>query len=253
MIEILSKKLLEYYDENKRDLPWRMNPNPYRIWVSEIMLQQTRVSTVIPYYENFLDALPRVEDLARADEELLHKLWEGLGYYSRVRNMKRAAQQILEDHQGRLPESYEGLIQLQGIGPYTAGAIASIAFNKVVPAIDGNLLRIYSRLHCIEESIDLGRVKKEVFALVLEDISKDRPGDFNQALMDVGSSICLPKNPKCHICPIGEFCQAFKENRQRDFPLRKIKAVQKKENWTFIILEKRGKFLIKKRPPQGLF
>ncbi|NLY36976.1 MAG: A/G-specific adenine glycosylase, partial [Tissierellia bacterium] len=252
MIEILSKKLLEYYDKNKRDLPWRNNPNPYRIWVSEIMLQQTRVSTVIPYYENFLHALPRVEDLARADEELLHKLWEGLGYYSRVRNMKKAAQQILEDHQGRLPESYEGLIQLQGIGPYTAGAIASIAFNKVVPAIDGNLLRIYSRLHCIEESIDLGKVKKEVFALVLEDISKDRPGDFNQALMDVGSSICLPKNPKCHICPIEEFCQAYKENRQRDFPLRKAKTIQKKENWTFIILEKRGKFLIQKRPPQGL-
>lgn len=251
-MKILSEKLLDYYDKNKRDLPWRINPSPYRVWVSEIMLQQTRVSSVIPYYENFLDALPSVEDLAGADEELLHKLWEGLGYYSRVRNMKKAAQQILEIHGGKLPSSYQALIQLQGIGPYTAGAIASIAFNEVVPAIDGNLLRIYSRLHCIEESIDQAKIKKKVFNLILEDISKDRPGDFNQALMDLGSSICLPKNPKCYICPIRKFCQAYGQNRQGDFPIRKAKTPQKKEDWTFVIAEKGGRFLIQKRPEKGL-
>lgn len=252
MIIILSTKLLDYYDKNKRDLPWRTNPSPYRIWVSEIMLQQTRVGAVIAYYENFLENLPHIEALARADEDLLHKLWEGLGYYSRVRNMKVAANQILRDHGGKLPTTYEELITLQGIGPYTAGAIASMAFNQVQPAIDGNVLRIYSRLHCIEESIDLAKVKNKITSLVLEDISKTRPGDFNQALMDVGSGICLPKNPKCQLCPLSDFCKAYKENRQKDLPLRKAKAAKKKEEWTFLILEKEGKFLIQKRPTKGL-
>lgn len=249
---ILSKKLLKYYDDNRRQLPWRDNPTPYRVWVSEIMLQQTRAAAVIPYYERFLKTLPNIEDLAKAEEDLLNKLWEGLGYYSRVRNMKKAAIEILSNYNGSMPNTYNELIKLPGIGPYTAGAIASIAFGEKVPAIDGNLLRIYSRLHCIDASIDLGKTKKDIFNLVLQDISETRPGDFNQALMDLGSGICLPKNPKCEVCPIQEYCLANKKNQQDLFPKRKEKTRKSKEKWTFLLIENKGEFLIHQRPSSGL-
>lgn len=247
-----SKKLLDYYDKNKRLLPWRLNPSPYRVWVSEIMLQQTRAGAVVPYYEHFLQALPDVKSLSLAPDNQLNKLWQGLGYYSRVKNMKIAAQEIMEKHQGKIPSNYDELLELKGIGPYTAGAIASIAFNQPVPAIDGNLLRIYSRLYCVEESIDNSKGKKKIFDLVKKDIPDDRPGDFNQALMDLGSGICLPKTPRCSSCPIGEFCLAYKENRQTNFPIRKDKTRKKIEDWTIIILERSGSFLIQQRPSQGL-
>ena len=183
------EKLLNWYDENKRDLPWRRSKNPYHIWVSEIMLQQTRVDTVIPYYERFLDWFPTVESLAKAPEERLLKAWEGLGYYSRVRNMQAAAQQIMVDFEGTFPNTYEGISSLKGIGPYTAGAISSIAFNLPEPAVDGNVMRVLARL--FEVNYDIGvPSNRKIFQAMMEIlIDPERPGDFNQALMDLGSDI----------------------------------------------------------------
>lgn len=249
---ILKDKLLKYYDTNKRALPWRENTDPYRVWVSEIMLQQTRAGAVIPYFERFMATLPRLEDLARAEETLLHKLWEGLGYYSRVTNLQIAARQILEDFGGQIPSDYQDLVSLRGIGPYTAGAIASIAFNQPVPAIDGNLLRVYSRLYAIEESIDSSQTKKKIFHLAEGDISQDRPGDFNQALMDLANEFCLPKSPSCPQCPLREDCLAYKRGLEGTLPKRRAKGEKKREDWTILVLEKEGRFLIQQRPPKGL-
>ena len=186
------EKLLNWYDENKRDLPWRRSKNPYHIWVSEIMLQQTRVDTVIPYYERFLDWFPTVESLANAPEERLLKAWEGLGYYSRVRNMQAAAQQIMTDFGGQFPNTYEGISSLKGIGPYTAGAISSIAFNLPEPAVDGNVMRVLARLFEVNHDIGIPSNRKIFQAMMEILIDPDRPGDFNQALMDLGSDIEAP-------------------------------------------------------------
>lgn len=247
------QKLLAWYDENKRDLPWRRTGNPYHIWISEIMLQQTRVDTVIPYYERFLDWFPTVADLAQAPEERLLKAWEGLGYYSRVRNMQAAAQQIESDFGGSFPTSYEGISSLKGIGPYTAGAIASIAFGLPEPAVDGNVMRVLARL--FEVDIDIGQpANRKVFQAMMEIlIDSERPGDFNQALMDLGSDIEAPVNPHPEDSPVKDFSAAYLHGTMDKYP---IKAPKKKPVpvylYGLIIENDQGQFLLEKNESAGL-
>ena len=200
MLEKIVKPLLAWYDKGRRILPWRESPTPYHVWVSEIMLQQTRVEAVKPYYDRFMQELPDIEALAKVDEEKLLKLWEGLGYYNRARNLKKSAEKIVIDYEGQMPDSYEELVKLTGIGSYTAGAIASIAFGKPYPAVDGNVLRILARLRLDERDILDAGVKRAVETELLQVIPKDRPGDFNQALMELGAVVCVPNGmPKCDI------------------------------------------------------
>lgn len=247
------QKLLTWYDENKRDLPWRRSNNPYHIWISEIMLQQTRVDTVIPYYERFLDWFPTVQDLAIAPEERLLKAWEGLGYYSRVRNMQEAAQQIVAEFEGEFPHTYEGIFSLKGIGPYTAGAIASIAFGLPEPAVDGNVMRVLSRL--FEVNLDIGiPANWKVFQTMMEMlIDPERPGDFNQALMDLGSDIEAPVNPRPEDSPVKEFSAAYLHGTMEKYP---IKAPKKKPVpvylYGLIIQDAQGQFLLEKNETSGL-
>ena len=247
------QKLLAWYDENKRDLPWRRSKNPYYIWVSEIMLQQTRVDTVIPYYERFLDWFPTVESLANAPEERLLKAWEGLGYYSRVRNMQTAAQQIMSEFESKFPSTYEGISSLKGIGPYTAGAISSIAFNLPQPAVDGNVMRVLARL--FEVNHDIGNPSnRKIFQAMMEVlIDPDRPGDFNQALMDLGSDIESPVNPRPEESPVKEFSAAYQHGTMDRYP---IKAPKKKPVpvylTAFIIKDSQGRYLLEKNEREGL-
>jgi len=247
------QKLLTWYDENKRDLPWRRSKNPYHIWVSEIMLQQTRVDTVIPYYERFLDWFPTVESLANAPEERLLKVWEGLGYYSRVRNMQTAAQQIMNEFEGKFPSTYEGISSLKGIGPYTAGAISSIAFNLPQPAVDGNVMRVLARL--FEVNHDIGNPSnRKIFQAMMEVlIDPDRPGDFNQALMDLGSDIEAPVNPRPEESPVKEFSAAYQHRTMDRYP---IKAPKKKPIPIYlkalVVQNSQGQFLLEKNESEKL-
>jgi len=247
------QKLLAWYDENKRDLPWRRSKNPYHIWVSEIMLQQTRVDTVIPYYERFLDWFPTVESLANAPEERLLKAWEGLGYYSRVRNMQKAAQQIMSEFEGKFPSTYEGISSLKGIGPYTAGAISSIAFNIPQPAVDGNVMRVLARL--FEVNHDIGNPSnRKIFQAMMEVlIDPDRPGDFNQALMDLGSDIEAPVNPRPEESPVKEFSAAYQHGTMDRYP---IKAPKKKPIPIYlkalVVQNNQGQFLLEKNESEKL-
>ena len=247
------QKLLAWYDENKRDLPWRRSKNPYHIWVSEIMLQQTRVDTVIPYYERFLDWFPTVESLANAPEERLLKAWEGLGYYSRVRNMQTAAQQIMEDFDGEFPSTYEGISSLKGIGPYTAGAISSIAFNLPQPAVDGNVMRVLARLFEVNHDIGNPSNRKLFQAMMEVLIDPDRPGDFNQALMDLGSDIEAPVNPRPQESPVKDFSAAYQHGTMDRYP---IKAPKKKPIPIFlkalVVQNSQGQFLLEKNESEKL-
>ena len=247
------EKLLAWYDANKRDLPWRRIQDPYKIWISEIMLQQTRVDTVIPYYERFLDWFPTVADLAQAPEERLLKAWEGLGYYSRVRNMQKAAQQIMENHGGVFPSSYEEISKLKGIGPYTAGAIASIAFGLPEPAVDGNVMRVLSRLFEVDYDIGVPTNRKIFQAMMEFLIDPARPGDFNQALMDLGSDIESPVNPRPEESPVKEFSAAYQHGTMDRYP---IKAPKKKPVpvylTAFIIKDSQGRYLLEKNEREGL-
>ena len=247
------QKLLAWYEENKRDLPWRRSKNPYHIWVSEIMLQQTRVDTVIPYYERFLDWFPTVEALANAPEQRLLKAWEGLGYYSRVRNMQVAAQQIMNEFNGEFPSTYEGILSLKGIGPYTAGAISSIAFNLPQPAVDGNVMRVLARL--FEVNHDIGNPSnRKIFQAMMEIlIDPDRPGDFNQALMDLGSDIEAPVNPRPQDSPVKEFSAAYQHGTMDRYP---IKAPKKKPIPIYlnalVVSNEKGQFLLEKNESEKL-
>lgn len=241
------RTLLAWYDQEKRDLPWRRTKNPYFIWVSEIMLQQTQVQTVIPYYERFLKLFPTVGELAVADEEPLLKAWEGLGYYSRVRNMQKAAQQIMEDYDGKFPSDYEDIAKLKGIGPYTAGAIASIAFNLPQPAVDGNVMRVMARL--FEVDYDIGDPKnRKIFQAITEAlIDPTRPGDFNQALMDLGTDIESAKNPKPDQSPIRFFCAAYLHGTYDKYPIKEPKKKPRPiEIQALIVTNEAGQYLIEK-------
>ena len=247
------QKLLAWYDENKRDLPWRRSKNPYHIWVSEIMLQQTRVDTVIPYYERFLDWFPTVESLANAAEERLLKAWEGLGYYSRVRNMQTAAKQIMNEFEGKFPSTYAAISSLKGIGPYTAGAISSIAFNLPQPAVDGNVMRVLARL--FEVNHDIGNPSnRKIFQAMMEVlIDPDRPGDFNQALMDLGSDIEGPVNPRPEESPVKDFSAAYQHGSMDRYP---IKAPKKKPIPIYlkalVVQNSQGQFLLEKNESEKL-
>ena len=244
--------LLPWYAEHKRDLPWRTDREPYHIWLSEIMLQQTRVEAVKGYYARFLEALPTIEALAKADDELLHKLWEGLGYYSRVRNLKKAAQVIMEQHHGVFPADHESILALPGIGAYTAGAICSIAFDQPTAAVDGNVLRVLSRLENNDTPIDLPARKKEVTAQLTAHYPK-RAGDFTQALMELGATLCGPnRKPQCIECPCQNFCRAFAAGTAENLPVKLPKREKRTENKTVFIFCCDGRYALERRPDSGL-
>jgi len=245
--------LRNWYQQYARDLPWRRTQDGYAVWISEIMLQQTRVAAVIPYYERFMRALPDIDALANVDDDRLHKLWEGLGYYSRARNLKRAAGEIVSRFSGGMPQSYETLLTLPGIGEYTAGAIASIAFGEAVPAVDGNVLRVYARLFGAARDIRDPAFKKEVRAFLLPLIPKDQPGVFNAALMELGATVCLPNGqPMCGECPVREYCIAFREGRTEELPVLSAKKARKIERKTVFVLTLNGGLIGFRRPENGL-
>ncbi len=245
--------LLLWYDQHKRILPWREDQNPYRVWVSEIMLQQTRVEAVKPYFDRFMKELPTVADLAQAEEERLLKLWEGLGYYNRVRNMQKAAIVIVNEYEGKFPEEYDLLLELPGIGSYTAGAVASISFGKKVPAVDGNVLRILSRLMLYDRDILSQRAKTEARDALLPLMPKDRSGDFNQALMELGAMVCVPNGaPHCEVCPWRDMCLAKQQECWQDYPKKAGKKPRRLENRTVFIMGDSEKILLHKRPDKGL-
>ena len=248
----LPQVLLPWYRENRRDLPWRQDKEPYHVWLSEIMLQQTRVEAVKGYYVRFLDAVPTIEALAQCDDDLLHKLWEGLGYYSRVRNLKKAAIQIVEQHDGKFPEEYEKIRALPGIGDYTAGAISSICFNQPRAAVDGNVLRVFSRLMEDATPIDLPAQKKAVTA-ALEAVYPAEAGEFTQALMELGATLCGPNwAPKCDECPCKAFCGGACHGTAQQYPVKLPKKGKREEEKTVFILSCEGRYALEKRPDTGL-
>ena len=245
-------KLLNWYHKNKRTLPWRDHPDAYAVWVSEIMLQQTRVETAIPYFENWMQLFPSTVVLAEASEQEVLNAWEGLGYYSRARNLYRAARVVTQEYAGNLPDDVEELIKLPGIGRYTAGAISSIAFGKDEPALDGNLKRVYARLFDVEDPVDSPTGEKLLWDIARHNLPKGRAGDFNQALMDLGATICIPKNPRCLLCPLMELCQARAGGTQQLRPVRKPKKTVPKYIHAAGVIIKRGKVLLAQRPSKGL-
>lgn len=244
--------LLQWYDYNRRILPWREEPAPYHVWVSEIMLQQTRVEAVKGYYDRFLTRLPDIAALAAAGDEELLKLWEGLGYYNRVRNMQKAARVIVEQYGGEMPADYEKLRALPGIGDYTAGAISSIAFGLPYPAVDGNVLRVMSRIACSEEDIAKEQTKKKLKE-DLTAILPERVGDYNQSLMELGAVVCLPNGkPLCGQCPVVHLCRAFQAGREMQLPIKAAKKERRIEKRTVYLLSCGGRFLLHRRKPKGL-
>ena len=252
-IKQFQQALLFWYKKNKRALPWREDKNPYYTWISEVMAQQTRLETVIPYYERFVKKYPSIEALANADDQELLKLWEGLGYYSRARNMKIAANQMIERFQGQFPESLEEIKSLKGIGDYTASAIASICFGLPEPAIDGNLLRVTSRLLELDADISKNSSKKIFEESLRELIDPTQPGDFNQAFMDLGSRICTPKVVKCEHCPIKSFCRSHGRGTMLEFPVKTKKIKQQQLYYlAFAIQNEKGEFFVEKRINEGL-
>ncbi|MBM7688522.1 A/G-specific adenine glycosylase [Enterococcus ureilyticus] len=252
-LQAFQEEFLAWYEKEKRNLPWRVNLDPYRIWISEIMLQQTRVDTVIDYYYRFMEWFPTIKDLAEAPDDKLLKAWEGLGYYSRARNLKVAAQQIMTEFDGQMPETIEEIRQLKGIGPYTAGAIGSIAFHIPEPAIDGNVMRVVSRLFEISDDIAKPSSRKVFEAAMYKIIDQHRPGDFNQAMMDLGSSICTPTSPKCEECPIQSYCLSYKNNTMTNYPVKSKKLKPKDVYYIGGIIEnKQQEFLLQQRNAKGL-
>lgn len=244
--------LLPWYEVNKRDLPWRQDREPYHVWVSEIMLQQTRVEAVKGYYARFLEALPTVADLARCDDDTLHKLWEGLGYYSRVRNLKKAAQVIMTQYHGQFPSRYRQVRDLPGIGDYTAGAICSICFDLPTPAVDGNVMRLLSRLLLDDTPIDLPKQKRYVHDLLAQ-VYPPQAGDFTQALMELGATLCGPnRKPECESCPCREICAAYQRGDPEALPVKLPKRGRREEEKTVFIVCCDGCYALQKRPETGL-
>lgn len=252
-IENFRRTLLDWYDrEGRATLPWRVDHDPYRVMVSEIMLQQTQVDTVLPYYERFMQALPTVQDLARAPEAQVLKLWEGLGYYSRARNLQKAARFVVDDLHGHWPESADDLQALPGVGPYTSAAIASISFGEVVPAVDGNAYRVFSRLLKIDADIAQPKSRKIFYDAILPIVDPDRPGDFNQAIMDLGSSYMTAKNPNSADSPVRAFNAAYRDGVEMAYPVKTKKQKPVKQLYMATVSEKDGRLLFEKRPDTGL-
>lgn len=245
--------LIPWYEAHKRELPWRQDKEPYHVWLSEIMLQQTRVEAVKEYYRCFLTTLPTIADLAEAPEEQILKLWEGLGYYNRVRNLQKAAQTICADYSGVFPSEYAQIRSLSGIGDYTAGAIASICFDAPTPAVDGNVLRVYSRLLADDANIDLQTTKKRITRKLQETYPRKNPGIATQALMELGATVCVPNGaPRCDVCPVAEICQARKQDTWRDLPVRSEKKKRKIVDKTVFILLTEDTVALHKRSASGL-
>ena len=254
-IEIYKKlpaALLPWYDRNKRDLPWRQDREPYHVWLSEIMLQQTRVEAVKGYYARFLSALPTIAALAACEDDALHKLWEGLGYYSRVRNLKKAAQVVMETYGGKFPGEYEKVLALPGVGEYTAGAICSICFSLPTPAVDGNVLRVISRVTDDPTPIDLPAQKKQVQKMLAE-VYPAQAGEFTQALMELGATVCGPnRKPQCEACPCKDFCLGHIRGSAESLPVKSPKKGRREEEVTVFILRCDGRYALQKRPNRGL-
>lgn len=249
----LPMPLLAWYGENARALPWRLSPEPYRVWVSEIMLQQTRVAAVLDYYRRFLDALPTVEALALCPQEELMKLWQGLGYYSRARNLQKAARQIMEECGGEFPRTYDGVRALAGVGDYTAGAVCSICFGIPVPAVDGNVLRVIARIDGDDGDITTPAMKKRVTQTLIQILPARCPGDFNQALMELGATVCLPNGaPLCHRCPGAEFCAAHLQGRTGELPVKTAKKARRVEERTVLLLFHGDRVALRQRGESGL-
>jgi A/G-specific adenine glycosylase len=246
-LSAFQENLLNWYSTEKRDLPWRWTKDPYKILVSEVMLQQTQVETVIPYYNRWMDQFDSVDKLASASLDKILNLWEGMGYYSRAKNLHRAAQEIVKKYQSRFPESFRDLIKLPGIGKYTAGAVASIAFNQAVPAVDANVKRVISRLLCSHSP------PQKIWDIAQSLIDKNSPADFNQAMMELGALICISKNPRCKICPVSSFCQAYKRGVQERFPPKRKSRKIEEISTVLGILVDNGKIYIQKRPLEGLW
>ena len=247
-----SERTLNWYAQHARKLPWRGNPDPYVVWVSEIMLQQTRVETVIPYFKRWMDQFPTIAALAAASEQAVLSTWEGLGYYSRARNLHKAAKIVATEYHGDLPHDLKGLRQLPGVGRYTAGAIASIAFGLDEPTLDGNLRRVYARVFDVSAPADSPAGFEMLWALAEENLPSGDAGDYNQALMDLGAAICLPRNPACLLCPLSELCQARALGIQEQRPVLKPKVKVPHYTVTAAILQRDGKVLLAKRPSKGL-
>lgn len=252
LLSKIVEPLLSWYDQNARILPWRDEPTPYHVWISEMMLQQTRVEAALPYYHRFISALPDVESLAKVDDEVLIKLWEGLGYYQRARNLKKAARLILSQYGGRIPSDEQELRTLPGIGPYSAGAIASIAYGAAVPAVDGNVLRVISRLLSSEEDIAKEQTKKAMADRLSRIIPPKRAGDFNQALMEIGALLCLPKKANCMGCPLNPLCLAHRKGVADQIPVKSAAKGRRKEKRTVFLFFYQDKVALWKRGEEGL-
>ncbi|ACA37941.1 A/G-specific adenine glycosylase [Lysinibacillus sphaericus] len=245
--------LVEWFNAEKRDLPWRHTTDPYKIWVSEVMLQQTRVDTVIPYYNRFMESFPTLDLLAEAPQDYLLKHWEGLGYYSRVRNLQAGAREVLENYGGVVPDNRHEISKLKGVGPYTAGAILSIAYNKPEHAVDGNVMRVLSRVLNINEDIAVPKTKKIFEAAVEELIDPTNASSFNQGLMELGALICTPTSPKCLLCPVREYCTAFNEGEPEKLPVKSKKMKMKHLSYNILVCQdEQGRFLMEQRPEEGL-
>ena len=252
-LEQLPIPLLDWCRDNARKLPWREDPTPYHVWVSEIMLQQTRVAAVLDYYRRFLDAVPDVAALAALPEEQLMKLWQGLGYYSRARNLQAAARQVMEQHNGQFPSDYEAIRALKGVGDYTAGAICSIAFGQPVPAVDGNVLRVVARITGDDGDITTPAMKKKVTEALRDIIPTQAASQFTQAMMELGATVCLPNGaPLCDRCPARDFCTAQKENTTHRLPVKAPKKARRIEERTVWLIFFEGKVALRKRPSKGL-
>lgn len=245
--------LIQWFKKEQRTLPWRENQDPYRVWISEIMLQQTRVDTVIPYFNHFIEKFPNLKALAEAEEQEVLKAWEGLGYYSRARNLQNAVREVVEDYRGTVPDNLEELGSLKGVGPYTRGAILSIAYDIPEPAVDGNVMRVLSRILRVEDDISKQSTRKLFEELVRELICHDDPSSFNQGLMELGALVCTPKSPSCMLCPVQEHCRAYRDGVETTLPVKSSKKKQKKSPYLLLLVQnEEGDVLIEQRPNTGL-
>lgn len=252
-VKKFQKDLITWFKGNQRELPWRIDQDPYKVWVSEIMLQQTKVDTVIPYFNRFIDKFPTIESLALAAEGDVLKAWEGLGYYSRARNLQAAVREVHETYGGIVPDSKEEISKLKGVGPYTTGAILSIAYGQAEPAVDGNVMRVISRLVASFDDISKQTTRKKIEAIIKILISKEDPSAFNQGLMELGALICTPSSPSCNLCPVQKHCQAFEERIQSQLPIKAKKAKIKEKKLACAIIKNQDKeVLIHQRPSKGL-
>ncbi len=254
-IDIMDFKvlLIDWYSRNKRDLPWRNTLNPYYIWVSEIILQQTRVNQGLDYYLRFIDTFPTIKDLADTQIDKLMKVWQGLGYYSRARNLQQGAIQVINDYNGELPKTFDELLKIRGIGPYSAGAIASFAFNQPVPAIDGNVYRVLARVFGIFSSTETSKGKKEFFSLALELMDKKKPGVFNQAMLDFGALQCTPRSPNCAICPFQSICYAYRNNIIYQLPIKGKKIKTRNRFFYYLLIKMGNKTFLRKREENDIW